>query len=171
MKDIALICTTLAMFVFGYYITRRVDLLLEKNTELIEKEQLNKKHLIKIAAESPMLLNSVVSALEYCVDTNSNVEFAVSSGKSGKLLRNLSDGIADLVLMTEESAVEMNPDFACIRIPFCRRSEAVEAFGLKILNLDEDKEIYVLWNKEISCPVRDRFILALSANRCVSRCS
>ena len=171
MKDFILICTTLAMFVFGYYITRKVDTLLEKNTEMIEKEQLNKKHLIKIAAETPMLLNSVAAALEYCVDANSNIEFAVSSGRSGKLLHNLSDGVTDLVLLTEDSAAETNPDFEYIRIPFCQGSEAAEAFGLKVQNLYEDKTVYVLWNKDISSPLRDWFVLALRNDYCVSRCS
>lgn len=171
MKDLILMITTLAMFLFGYVIARRVDMMMENNLKMLEKEQLPNKHLLKIAAETPMLLNAVSAALEYCTDTNADIEFAVSSGKCGKLLRNLSDGTADLVLLSEKSALENKQNFEFIRLSCIQQTDATEVFGLKVHSLDDNQDVYLLWNKEIPSHARDWFVLALKNSFCMAKCS
>lgn len=43
MKDFILICTTFAMFAYGFYIVKKVDALIEKNRWILEKEEESQK--------------------------------------------------------------------------------------------------------------------------------
>ena len=171
MRDILLICTTFAMFVFGFYIAKRIDIFVEENQQMLEKEEIRHKYLIQIAAENPVFFSSVSSVMEYCSGSDSRIEFAICSGKPGSLMERLEEGTVDMVLLSEESASKQHTCLDHMKIPFSHGGFSAEAIGLPIQNPDEDTMVYVFWNPSISSPQRDWALLALRRDFCISECS
>lgn len=155
MKDMILICLMLGIIVFGFFLMKRVDDFFEENQRLIEKEQIGKGKLIHIAAEMPMLLCPMAYALGYYSDSDPEVEFAVSSGSAGKLLKDLKDGDVDFVLLRESTAGRACADFPHIVIPCGFRPIAGESAKGPEETTNENNRICVLWNQSVSSGTRD----------------
>lgn len=165
MKGLILVITILAMFVFGYFVMKKVDELIEENQRLIVLESRDNNCQIRIAAETPMLLDSAATALEVCSDANPYIEFFFSSGKVNRLLQKLLDETVDLALLTEDHVKDLCDDLAFVKI-LCESGQATEtAFGFSIKNPDKENWFYVVWNKNVKSKNRDRVIFALENER------
>ena len=92
MKDLFLIPIMLAVFVFGYFVMAKIDSFIEENRRLIHAENRQNRAHIRIAAESPMLLDSIAVQLTSYSRANPFVEFFLSSGKAELILQKLMDG-------------------------------------------------------------------------------
>ena len=166
MKDYLLIPMMLAVFVFGYYIMTRVDRFIEENQRLIAEENRNGRCAVRIAAENPMLLNSIAAVLENCSEADPYIEFFLSSGRCNRLLAKLADEQIDILLLTEEHAEQLEQQFTSIFIP-CEKTPSIpSAIGLSIENLYEDVRIGVAWKKRKKLKNRDRVIFALENEYC-----
>ena len=82
MKDLFLIPIMLAVFVFGYFVMAKIDSFIEENRRLIHAENRQNRAHIRIAAESPMLLDSISVQLTSYSRANPFVEFFSEFGKS-----------------------------------------------------------------------------------------
>ncbi len=166
MKDLMLIIVTFAAFAFGFYIMKKIDDFIADNQRHITAENRNSRSHIHIAAESPMLLDYVASALEYCSAAHPYMEFFFSSGKVNQLLHKLSDGTVDIVLLSDEIAKSLSSEYVSIQIPYHAKQAVVTTLGLNVENTDQDCRIYVIWNKTIQSKNRDRVIFALENEYC-----
>ena len=88
MKDLFLISIMLAVFVFGYFVMAKIDSFIEENRRLIHAENRQNRAHIRIAAESPMLLDSIAVQLTSYSRADPFVEFFLSSGKAERILQN-----------------------------------------------------------------------------------
>lgn len=170
MKDLFLIPIMLAVFAFGYYIMTRVDRFIEGNQRLIAAENRSSRCPVRIAAESPMLLNSIASALESCSEADPYIEFFLSSGRSSRLLEKLAQEQIDILLLTEEHAKQLEPQYASILIPYEKVKSFPSSLGLPVENLDEESRIGVVWKKNLKSKNRDRVIFALENEHCKLKC-
>lgn len=166
MKDLVLILSMLAIFVFGYFLMKKVDEFITENQRRIATESRAEHCKVRIAAENAMLLNCVTAALEVCSEANPCMEFFFSSGKPDRLLQKLSDETMDLVLLSENSVESLQDNCAFVKIP-CEGLHVTEsALGLPIENLDEENYLYVVWNKQVKSKNRDRVIFTLENEYC-----
>lgn len=94
MKDLFLILILLATFAFGYYVAVRFGDFIEENQRLIAEGNRNSQCKIHIAAENPMLLNSIASAFESYSESAPHVEFFLSSGQINRLLDKLITNVS-----------------------------------------------------------------------------
>ena len=62
MKEILLVCAAAAIFVFGYYIMKKLDAFLYKNRSQTEKEE--KDNSLLLAFDNPMIIDSLTPLLE-----------------------------------------------------------------------------------------------------------
>ncbi len=170
MKDLFLIAIMLAVFAFGYYIMTRVDQFIEENQRLIAAESRNGRCHIRIAAESPMLLDSVASALESCSEADPHIEFFLSSGRANHLLEKLMDEQIDILLLTEEHAEQLDRQYASVLIPYQKTKLFASSLSLPVENLDEETRIGVVWKKGLQSRNRDRVIFALENEHCSLKC-
>ncbi len=161
MKDVVLIIVTLAAFAFGYFVMKKVDDFLIENHRLITAGNRINCCTIRIAAESPMLLDSIAPALEHCSNMYPYMEFYLSNCNVKRLMQRLSNGTIDIALITEENAKELGKDFNCVRIPHQAEQRVVTMLGLTVDNMDEEHWIYVVWNKTILSKDRDRVIFSI----------
>lgn len=163
MKDLLLIPIMLAVFVFGYFVMVKVDHFIEENRRLINAENRQNRTHIRIAAESPILLDSIAAQLEAYSNANPFVEFFLNTGKAERILQRLIDGALDIAILTEENTHSLNDFCAMIRIP-CKTGDVVStALGLPVQSIDEDKWAFVVWNKSIQSKARDRVLFAIEA--------
>lgn len=166
MKDVVLIIGTFAIFVFGYFVMKKVDDFIEENSRLIAAGNRTNSCPVRIAAENPMFFNSAAPALEHCSNANPYIEFFFSSGSIKRLLQRLSNGAIDIALLSEENTKDLCKDFVFVRIPYQTEQRAVTMLGLQVDNIDEARWICVAWNKTIPSKVRDRVIFALENEYC-----
>lgn len=170
MKDLMLIIVTIAAFVFGFYIIKKVDDIISENQRQITAENRNSRCLIRIAAETSILLDSAASALENCSATHPYLEFFLSSGKANRLLHKLLEGSVDIVLLSEERGKNLSTEYVFIQIPDQKNQSVTAMPGVSVENLDKDRWIYVVWNKSIKSKNRDRVIFALENDHCRLKC-
>ena len=170
MKDLFLIPIMLATFAFGYYIMTKVDTFINENQRLIAAENRKSQYQIRIAAESPMLLDSVASALENCSEADPHIEFFLSSGRAHHLLEKLLNEQIDILLLTEEHAEQLDQQYESVLIPYQRTTMQANTLGLPVENLDEEVWINVVWKKGLKSKKRDRVIFALENEHCRLKC-
>ena len=171
MKDMILILSTLAMFVFGCIVMQRVDVFIEDNRRLLAAENRKVRCQIRIAAETPEILDSVMSTLAFCADTNPYMMFFLESGKAKPLLQKLGKGMVDIALLSEQSANNLNDPYDFVRIPYQTRQNIAVAPASPVQNNPDDRNrICVVWNKAIQSKDRDRVIFALENEHCRLKC-
>ncbi|MGN1002160.1 MAG: hypothetical protein ACI4PC_05265 [Oscillospiraceae bacterium] len=137
-----------------------------ENQRAIEEENRKNKSLIRIAAESPMLVDSIAPAMESCSWSNPYVTFSVSVGRANHMLHRLREGTVDLLLLAEDTAGELPPEFPSVRIPCHVGQMTAGESGLPIEYMETHTAIVVLWNQAIPSPVRDRVVFTLNNDFC-----
>lgn len=170
MKDLLLIPVMLAIFAFGYYTMAKVDRFIDENQRMIAAENRSGQSKVRIAAESPTLLHSVASALERCSNADPHIAFFLSSGAAGRILEKLTEERVDIVLLSDESAKQLDGQYASLLIPGEAAREPVSILGLPVENLDETARIHVVWNKALKSRDRDRVLFALEHEHCSLKC-
>lgn len=166
MKELLLIPIMRAVFVFGYFVMAKVDRFIEENSRLIYAENRQNKAHIRIAAESPMLLDSIAVQLTAYSHANPFVEFFLSSGKAERILQKLLDGTLDIAILAEDNNLSMNENYGKIQIPRRTKEGASTAYGLIVESIDEEKYAFVVWNKSIQSKDRDRVLFSIEAEYC-----
>lgn len=162
MQNAIMICTTAAVFLFGFFIMKRVDACIAENQQAIEAENQKNRSLIRIAAETPMLVDSIAPAMESCSWSNPYLTFSVSSGRTKHMLQRLREGTVDLLLLTEVTAEELHTEFSSVKIPCHRGRICAGESGLPIEDIEEQTAVLVLWNQAIPSPARDRVVFVLN---------
>lgn len=170
MKELFLIPIMLAVFAFGYYIMTRVDHFIEENQRLITAENRKGRCPVRIAVESPMLLDSVASALEGCSEADPYIEFFLSSGSANRLLEKLMHEQIDILLLTKEHIEQLDRQYALVLIPYQQTMMFTASLGLPVGNPDEETGIGVVWKKGLKSRNRDRVIFALENEYCRLKC-
>lgn len=160
MKDFVLLLATMGMFVFGYFIVKKMDQFLEENAVCDCEGQPGCGTLLRIAAESPVLLDSIAPVMEECSGKKYGMEFGVTSANAEKLLQRLGNGAVDFVLLTAESASKAGGKLEAVVLPKSQE-RSVQAAGLSVYELEKEKEVYVLWNPSIPSKPRDRMAAIL----------
>lgn len=154
MKDILLLCATLAMFGFGYLLMKRLDRYLDRQHTLAPEETGCR---LQVAVESPLLVNS----LSQVMDAYPWISFCVRNGSVSTMLQRLREGSVDLLLLADVQAQIPDGEFSSVRIPYFAGSVTDDETGLCVSGFDETETVCVLWNRAIASPGRDRVVCAL----------
>ena len=160
MRDAVLILVTFSVFFLGFFIMKRIDAFMENNQRANDEQLRKSKSILRIAVESPSLVDSIAPAMECCCWGNPCLGFSVSSGKPTLMLQRLENGTVDLLLLGEETAEALDPPLSSIRIQghSCR----IMANSIPVEDETGESCICVLWNQSVSSPDRDRMVFALN---------
>lgn len=170
MKDLILILVMAAVFAFGYYIMTRVDRFTEENQRMISHANRQGQCPVRIAAEHPMLLGSVTSALENCSRADPHIAFFLSSGRAAHLLEKLLDEQIDIVLLSDTSSDLLSASCTSLLLPRENKAAAVSILGLPVEPLEDDARVRVVWKKQRRAKDRDRVIFAMENEYCSLKC-
>ena len=161
MKDFVLLITTIGMFGLGFYIVKKMDQFLTENTiGTCERQPGSNKKLLQIAAETPVLLDSIAYVMEECTRNDPVMEFGITSARAEKLLQKLDKGVIDFILLTSESAKSAGRNLESVVLPISGEQTAQVA-GLSVYSLEKEEEIYVFWNPSVLSKSRDRMAALL----------
>lgn len=170
MKDLFLIPILLATFAFGYYFVAKFGDFIEENQRLIAEGNRKGQCQIRIAAENPRFLDSIVPALESCSESAPHIEVFLSSGRISRLLDKLMSERIDILLMPEVCTEPLDHQYASVLIP-CEKTKMIRTtLGQTVENPDEEKWIRVVWKKTRQSKNRDRVIFALEMEHCRLKC-
>ena len=161
MKEALLLAVIFATFAFGFYVMKKIDDFIEKNNRLITSMDRMSSRCVRIASENPMFFDVIASTLEHYSNSNPYMDFRLSSSHAKRLLRLLSDGNIDLVLLSEDNAKDLSDPFGCTSISYCPNQKVVTTLGLTVENMDDTGQIIIVWNKAILSKDRDRVLFAL----------
>lgn len=156
MKDLILAGALLLMGILGYMIMTRLDIFLEKNRRKMLDQKSEKQ--IRIAAESPFLAGSIVPAIDLCLKEGPSTGFSLCSGKPEDLLKCLSQGQVDLLILSEGTIFEKEEGYEYMLLPFRKSAVKVDGFDETISSMEDSNLVYVLWNNQILSPNRDWLI-------------
>lgn len=170
MKDLLLIPIMFAAFAFGYYIVVQFGDFIEENQRLITEGNRNGQCQIRIAAENPMLLDSIAPALESCSESAPYIAFFLSCGQTKHLRDKLLDERIDILLMPEDSSEPLEPQYASTLIPYEKTQIYTTSLGLPVEISEEEKRIRVVWKKTLKSKNRDRVIAALEMGHYSLKC-
>lgn len=161
MTDVLLILVTLAAFVFGFFVIRKVDVYLEENDRLAASGERISGPCVRIAAENPAYFDAVASALACASDSNPYLDFRFSSAHRNRLLHQISNGDIDIALLLKENTKELDEGLGCAEISDFPQGKAATKLGLNVELTDAKGRLIVVWNKAIASKDRDRVLFVL----------
>ena len=160
MKDFILLFTTMGMFAFGLFVVKIMDQFLEENAVRACEGQPGCGYLLQIAAESPVLLDSIANIMEECSGKKYGMEFGITSARADKLLLKLKEGSVDFVLLTAESASKAGEKLEYVVLSKSHK-QTTRVVGIPVHDMERDQEVYVLWNPGIVSKPRDQVVALL----------
>ena len=145
MKDLFLVCTVAAVFVFGYFMMKKLDLLLGRS---VEKEGGNMgEAVLRLAVEDPLTANAATSMVERFSKKNPNCRINMICATAEEIYEKLACGELDFGFI---AGAYSGGEYGCADILlehsgiFCD----IEGMTLEPIEL-EDIKTAVLWNKDI----------------------
>lgn len=160
MRDLILLAATAAMFVLGGFVMKQVDAFFAEQ-DLTGREKQNGGCRVRIAAETPLLLEAASPALAACSDANPYLEFCLSSGSEGCLLRELSQQSIDIALLEWAQIPQADERYGFVRVPCVGNPTGLTVCGLPVKPLERPESFYVVWNRNVRSKNRDRVLFAL----------
>lgn len=173
MKDIVLLFPLAAIIMIVFFAIKKVYSFLEENQKSIfEKNEEGKGEIVnkvRIAAETPVLLHSIATAMESCC--KSYMEFFIRCDRIPYLIHGLQDGSSDIILLEEDTAKEWKDQYSYFRVPFQSGIIMVESIGLTLTDCGHEEWVYVLWNQKFQSSARDQIISALQHENAILQCA
>lgn len=160
------VSVTVLVLAFGYYMMRKLDVLIQQNQRIAPKDENRTARRIRIAAEQPDLLDDISAALNCCSETIPYMEFLMSYGTRNRLLHRLSEGSLDIVLLTEKSAEGLPAEYRTLRIR-SKKQKDIPSGDPAVTDANDGGGIVVIWNKTISSKDRDRVIFMIENEHCI----
>lgn len=145
MKELLLIIALAGIFLFLYRVMRKTDVFFEKNRHPDGFERRESYNKICIAAESSGSLDRVVEVLEMLSEENAALKFTFLTGNRKRILKNLSEGDADLVLLTENPEEEFQDWYSVVEL--------------------NGEGLFLVWNRQVKNANRDSVVFALENER------
>lgn len=160
MKELLLVCAAAVIFVFGYFIMKKLDDFLADNCRLIDSE--NAENGLFIAFDNPMILNSLMPLFETFSKANPGCQLHFLFGTTEDIYDKLNKNRIDFGFM--ENAVPANDDACRVSVISAKQDSLFcdkIGFTIEPLNLSEIQTV-VIWKKVSNASVNSFSDLLLS---------
>lgn len=131
MKDLFLICAVAAVFVFGYFIMKKLDDFLDNNRRQISEDI--GTHSLRIAFEMPALIASVADLLDRFSRKNQNCELCLFYGSANEIEKRLSENKLDFGFVAADSVCTSGEEIDSIVLPLRQSVIHSETVGLPVM--------------------------------------
>lgn len=152
MKDLVLIFAVLILMTFVYQGIKRIDVMKKLRRRIIADKDNNHRCKIRIGAENRIMHDKISDALNRCKQVNMYLEFINIVGKPEKLLKKLSKGKVDIVLLNENHIQGISQRFALVKVGCQHKNENTYS---------KEKVLYAVWNKSIHSKYRDNIVFLI----------
>lgn len=84
MRDIILLVGVAVMFVFGWFVMKRLDAFLVSNAQAIQEEARSRESVLRIAVSDPAMIGEVSHTLEPLRETHPDIEVRLYTADAGE---------------------------------------------------------------------------------------
>ena len=105
MQDVILLVSTSAIFIFGYFMVKKLDAFLENNWNEQEHALIHGENSLKIGFSNPLMADSLSDVLETYGKQHPDVFIHIFSGEDSELCRELETHKLDIIFLPENTAV------------------------------------------------------------------
>lgn len=142
MKDLLLVFTIGAVFVFCYFVIRRFDAFLENNFRQVSTE--GNAYKLLVAFDNPTVINSLSPIFKKFLEEYPNYEIKLLYGSSQEIYNQFTDSKLDFGFIENKSFIDENQNCTVISLNcdyfFC------ESVGLNVEPLNKNAiPITVIW--------------------------
>ena len=159
MQDVILLVSTSAIFIFGYFMVKKLDAFLENNWNEQEHALIHGENSLKIGFSNPLMADSLSDVLETYGKQHPDVFIHIFSGEDSELCRELETHELDIIFLPENTAVSEKIHYNA-RIVILRCTPVVMKYaGLSIEPIAQNHITQkALWRNSKKTPVIDSFI-------------
>ena len=115
MRGFVLICAVAAVFIFGYFIMKKLDDFLDNNRRQISEDI--GTHSLRIAFEMPVLIASVADLMDRFSKENQNCDLYLFYGSADEIEKRLTENKLDFGFVAADSICTSEKEFASIILP------------------------------------------------------
>ena len=105
MQDVILLVSTSAIFIFGYFMVKKLDAFLENNWNEQEHALIHGENSLKIGFSNPLMADSLSDVLETYGKQHPDVFIDIFSGEDSELCRELETHKLDIIFLPENTDI------------------------------------------------------------------
>ena len=163
MKELLLVCAVAAIFIFCYFVMKKLDAFLANNPRLIDAEIAENSLLIAI--DNPMILDSLMPLFEKFSKINPDCQLHFLFGTPEEIYDKLDENRIDFGFI-ENTASENEGAYNCLIISTKQYNILCEKTGCIIEPLNSSNiQIAVIWNKASNSAFANSFSDLLLSNQ------
>lgn len=157
MKDFILICAVAAVFIFGYFIVKKVDVFLENSRK--QTLEISRSSSLRIAFETPTEVESAFEFMQKFLKQNPDCKLYLFCGSAQEIVNKMEANEIDFGFITEKSTCAFDKEYVSIIVPLRQNAIALESIGLSVTPLENSKiKARVIWNKKSGTHYQKRFV-------------
>lgn len=163
MQDVILLVSTSAIFIFGYFMVKKLDAFLENNWNEQEHALIHGENSLKIGFSNPLMADSLSDVLETYGKQHPDVFIHIFSGEDSELCRELETHKLDIIFLPENTDISKKTHYN-VRMVLLRCAPVVmEYAGLPIEPITQNQITQIaLWRDSKKSSVVDFFIGCLN---------
>lgn len=163
MQDAVLLASTLAVFVFGYFLMKKLDAFLDANRKEQKFAPTYGEHDLRIGFSDPLTAESISSILEAYGKRHPNASVHLFSGDEHELRRELEAHKLDMIFLSERSVLPEKTGYHEHKVLLCFTPVLMKYAGLSIEPITQDQIVQkAVWRDHDHSYVMDSFIELLN---------
>ena len=111
MQDVILLVSTSAIFIFGYFLMKKLDVFLENNWNEQETALTYSENSLRIGFSNPLMAGGLADAFETYGKQHPDVSIHIFSGEESELCRELETHKLDIIFLPENTDISKKPHY------------------------------------------------------------
>ena len=163
MQDVILLVSTSAIFIFGYFMVKKLDAFLENNWNEQEHALIHGENSLKIGFSNPLMADSLSDVLETYGKQHPDVFIHIFSGEDSELCRELETHKLDIIFLPENTDISKKIHYNARMVLLRCAPVVMEYADLPIEPITQNQITQIaLWRDSKKSPVVDFFIGCLN---------
>lgn len=105
MQDVILLVSTSAIFIFGYFLMKKLDVFLENNWNGQENDLIHGENSLRIGFSNPLVADSLSDVFEAYGKQHPDVSIHIFSGEDSELCKELEKHKLDMIFLSGNTTV------------------------------------------------------------------
>lgn len=163
MQDVILLVSTSAIFIFGYFMVKKLDAFLENNWNEQEHALIHGENSLKIGFSNPLMADSLSDVLETYGKQHPDVFIHIFSGEDSELCRELETHKLDIIFLPENTDISKKTHYNARMVLLRCAPVVMEYADLPIEPITQNQITQIaLWRDSQKSPVIDFFMGCLN---------
>lgn len=163
MQYIILLVSASAIFIFGYFLMKKLDDFLENNWNEQEHTPIYSKHGLRIGVSTPLIEDSLSDVLETYEKQHPDISIHIFNGEDSELCKELETHNLDMIFLPENTAVSKKTHYHSQTVPLRCSPVVIKYTGWPLKPITQNQiSQKALWRNSEKSPVIDSLIRYLN---------